>query len=288
MRFVRVENGKVVSEAGGFADVPWWSFAKTVLAAAALVLVAEDRLSLDAPLRNRPYTLRQLLQHRAGLREYGPLPAYHEAVARHDAPWSVDALLARVGAEKLLWAPGSGWAYSNIGYLFVRQMIEETCGTPLDQALRRLVFSPLEIESARVALLPDDLRGVDMGTDSLYHPGWVYHGLVVGPLAEAALLPDRLLGGALLPADLMATMRDGHPLGFNDPARPERDWAYGLGLMMGRTDAGGPTVGHTGGGPGSVIAVRHMPEQGFTGAAFQLGGSDAQVERCAIVGAVAG
>jgi len=38
--------------AGDVADtpVPWWSFTKTVLAAAALVLVDAERLTLDAPL----------------------------------------------------------------------------------------------------------------------------------------------------------------------------------------------------------------------------------------------
>jgi phage baseplate assembly protein gpV len=50
--------------AGDVADapVPWWSFTKTVLAAAALVLVDAGRLTLDAPLAGRRYTLCQLLQ----------------------------------------------------------------------------------------------------------------------------------------------------------------------------------------------------------------------------------
>jgi hypothetical protein len=39
--------------------VPWWSFAKTVLASAALVLVAQGRLPLDEPLPDQPFTLRQ-------------------------------------------------------------------------------------------------------------------------------------------------------------------------------------------------------------------------------------
>jgi CubicO group peptidase (beta-lactamase class C family) len=41
--------------------VPWWSYAKTVLASAALALVAEGRLHLDEPVRGRRFTLRQLL-----------------------------------------------------------------------------------------------------------------------------------------------------------------------------------------------------------------------------------
>ena len=69
-----VEDG---AEVEGFetASAPWWSFTKTVLAAAALALVADGRLSLDAPVRGRSFTLRHLLQHRAGLPEYGQLAA---------------------------------------------------------------------------------------------------------------------------------------------------------------------------------------------------------------------
>ena len=44
---------------GDVADppVPWWSFTKTVLAAAALVLVDAGRLTLDTPLAGQRYTL---------------------------------------------------------------------------------------------------------------------------------------------------------------------------------------------------------------------------------------
>ena len=48
-----VEDG---AEAEGTdpAPVPWWSFTKTVLAAAALALVADGRLSLDIPAGYHP------------------------------------------------------------------------------------------------------------------------------------------------------------------------------------------------------------------------------------------
>jgi len=76
-----VENGVVVEAHNADRSVPWWSFTKTVLAAATLVLVRDGLVELDEPLRRQPYTLCHLLQHRAGLAEYGWFPAYHEAVA---------------------------------------------------------------------------------------------------------------------------------------------------------------------------------------------------------------
>ena len=61
------------------AVVPWWSFTKTLIAACALRLVEDGRLALDAPLAAGPYTLRHLLQHRAGTGAAGQLrPLRHQ------------------------------------------------------------------------------------------------------------------------------------------------------------------------------------------------------------------
>ena len=79
---------------------------------------------------------------------------------RGDEPWPVPVLLARTHAEQLRYQPGQCWAYSNIGYLFVRELIEQSCGENLATALARLVLHPLGIRGARLALLPADLEGV--------------------------------------------------------------------------------------------------------------------------------
>ena len=63
---------------------PWWSIAKTAIAACALVLVADGRLDLDRTMPGRRFTLRQLLQHTSGLPCYTESDAYEVAVERHD------------------------------------------------------------------------------------------------------------------------------------------------------------------------------------------------------------
>lgn len=73
--------------------VPWWSVSKTILAAAALSLVDRGKLNLDVSVAGAPYTLRHLLQHTAGLPDYGPNPDYHRAVAAGDSPWTIDQLI---------------------------------------------------------------------------------------------------------------------------------------------------------------------------------------------------
>ena len=244
---------------------PWWSFGKTVLASAALVLVAQGRLRLDEPLPGRPFTLRQLLGHRAGLRCYGGLREYHAAVAAGEQPWSLDELLRRVRAEELAYEPGSGWAYSNVGYALVRTLIEQAAGEPLGPALQRLIFAPLGVAGVFVAEEPADLDGSAWGNARRYHPGWVYHGLLVGPASAAVSFLDRLLSGRPLPPGLLAAMRDAHPVDGTDPGRPWRTTNYGLGLMIGEGELPGTYVGHTGGGPGRTAAV--SPGR-FTAAAF--------------------
>lgn len=235
--------------------VPWWSYGKTVLASAALALVAQGRLQLDEPVRGRPFTLRQLLGHRAGLRCYGGLRAYHEAVAEDEHPWDAKEMLRRVDAGTLAYEPGQGWGYSNVGYLIVRELVETAADLPLGLALDRLAFAPLGITGVAVAREPADLDATAWGNTRRYHPGWVYHGLLVGPPAAAALFLHRLLAGHLLPPDLLAAMLDAYPVGGAVPGRPWTTAGYGLGLMIGQGQPPGEYVGHTGGGPGSTSAV---------------------------------
>jgi CubicO group peptidase (beta-lactamase class C family) len=269
---VLVREGAVVASSDDAADVPWWSFTKTVIATAALALVRNGRLDLDKPLPNRPYTLRQLLQHRAGLTEYGRLPAYQEAVERNEDAWPADDMLARTAAERLVYEPGKGWGYSNIGYYFVRRLIEQTTDRTLGDALDHLVLRPLGIAGVRFAA---DRAHYSPG----YDPRWVYHGLLVGPIAQAALTLQRLLAGDLLPPPLLSAMCDRYLVGGPIAGRPWQTPSYGLGLMIGETTGGELIAGHTGGGPGSAIAVYHRLDQlTGTAAAFRTGGDDAVVE----------
>jgi CubicO group peptidase (beta-lactamase class C family) len=275
-----VETGRIVRDDSAEIVVPWWSFTKTLIATAALALACDGALRLDDRLPGRPYSLRLLLQHRAGLADYGGLKRYHDAVSHDEAAWPCQTLMQAVDAERLLYEPGRGWGYSNIGYLMARQHLEALCGENLSALLRRLVFDPLEIAGPRVALTRGDLDGVTLGNVSSYDPQWVYHGLVVGPLQDAALLLHRLLTTDFLPAHLFAEMTSGWPVAGIIEGRPWRTTAYGLGVMTGTGPENSRVIGHTGGGPGSVIAVYHHPDAtpSFTAAAFSSGEDSGRVE----------
>lgn len=280
MSFALVSNGVLITPEQSQTTVPWWSFTKTVLAGAALSLVRDRLIDLDDALPEGPFTLRQLLRHEAGLADYSELAAYHAAVADNQAPWPADDMLQRLEATRLRYTPGDGWRYSNVGYLYVTRIIQRLTGLSLAEALSQRVFAPLELSRLRLANTRADLQNVNMGSAPDYDPGWVYHGLLIGPLEEAALCLDRLLSGRLLPVELLREMQTARALGGPIPGRPWTSPGYGLGLMQGGETGGLTLSGHTGAGPGSVVAIYRCMEGGNTAscAVFHEGSDEGAVE----------
>jgi CubicO group peptidase (beta-lactamase class C family) len=233
---------------------PWWSFAKTVLATAAFKLAEDGKLELDVPMADKPYTLRQLLAHTAGVRDYGGLADYHAAVARGDAAWLVEDLLARSHAGDLLSPPGQRFSYSNIGYLFVRQAIERAADADLNTALQGIVFAPLGV-SAFVVSSREEIQRLFWENLHGYDPNWVYHGLIAGTPIEAARFLHMISNTSFLSYASRDAMFAGTVLPSMFPDRPFGQPKMGTGLMIDLEGPFGRWFGHTGGGPGSVCAV---------------------------------
>jgi D-alanyl-D-alanine carboxypeptidase len=276
-----------IEDSAPTAIVPWWSFTKTLIAAAAFKLSEAGKLSLDERVPGHPFTLRQLLQNRAGVGDYGGLKEYHEAVARADTPWSDDEVFRRVPPGKLLFPPGEGWSYSNVGYLILRRVIEKAFGAGLDRVLSELLFAPLAISNARLAQSADEMASVALPPPHPYHPNWAFHGFVIGPAREAALLLHRLLEGSFLSPSSRAALLDKHPLGGALPGRPWETIGYGSGMMMPTVTLGGASLqlaGHSAGGPGSGGAVYHTLREGprMTVAAFASGDNESAAEHAAV------
>lgn len=275
-----VLNGQSPASDRSDLMVPWWSFTKTVLAATALTLVRDGLIRLDDPIPDQPFTLRQLLRHEAGLADYSELADYHAAVANHQAAWPADEMMQRLDGERLRYSPGSGWRYSNVGYLLIGRLIERVTDLSLEDAVSQRVFNALGLSNVRFAKTRKDLQETHSGSSSNYDPGWVYHGLLIGPLSQAALLLDRLLAGHLLPPDLLEEMQTAKTLGGPIPGRPWVTPGYGLGLMQGLIEGGYTLSGHTGCGPGSVIAVYRISDgdASVCCASFDAGASEGAVE----------
>ncbi|HEX2528122.1 MAG TPA: serine hydrolase domain-containing protein [Geminicoccus sp.] len=277
----------------------FYSFTKTIMAAAVLRLVARGDLELDAPAGRwldgpataADFTLRQLLAHTSGLGDYGALPAYQAAVRSGEAPWSRAEYLARAEAGRLLFEPGRGWRYSNVGYMLVKDILEKVGAAPLGRVLDREIFAPLGVRDVSLPTLRDELRPFLFGRSSQlggrtvaghYHPGWVAHGVAGGTPEAATRILHGLMTGKLLPPELLAQMRQGQPVGGPIEGRPWRKPGYGLGLMIELDETGTlRPEGHTGGGPGCSPAVYHFADSAlpFTLCAVTNGEDGGQAER---------
>ncbi len=257
-----------------------YSVTKTMLAVATLDLVARGDVTLDQPVGpmlsdvavDARLTVRQLLNHTGGVPDYGGMDAYHDDLQRDPArPWTSDAFLSRVQMGKALFAPGEGWAYSNIGYLLLRRIVEQITGASLRQILTSLIFEPLGLRHAFVAdmladaaaltpaysrfLSPDD---APRDVAPLYHPGWVSHGVVAAPASELATFLEAIFAGRLVAPRLLAEMLHG----VDVPESHDRFTraTYGLGLMIDPDSRYGLVAGHGGAGPGYSAGAFHFAD----------------------------
>lgn len=139
------------------------SISKTLTAVAALRLVEQHLLALDADVRpvlrqwtlpdsalleGHPVTLRLLLNHNAGVNLEGlpgyepgaPLPGLAQILA--GAP---PANTPPVRIEKI---PGSEWNYSGGGYLIAQAMMTDVTGKAFPSLMRRLVLRPARMNDS--------------------------------------------------------------------------------------------------------------------------------------------
>ncbi|MDQ1289411.1 MAG: serine hydrolase [Actinomycetota bacterium] len=139
------------------------SVTKSMTAAIVLQLVGEKRLALDDPLPNltkRPklpwtgkVTIRQLLNHTAGVKPYDKTAGY--AAARGGPLTPVTALdLVAADPAPLEWTPGSQAGYSNSGYLTLGLLVEQITGKPYAELLATRVFTTAGMTSSTLDETP--------------------------------------------------------------------------------------------------------------------------------------
>jgi len=234
-------------------------------------------------------TLRQLLNHTSGIRrnnldEFPPLanviPLIRDPAARAQAAelarrWSrgesvivpSHVYIAAAATQPLLFPPGSQFRYSNINYDLLGEIIERQTGHTLAQEMDQRIFRPLRLTNTELATTPtirgphahgymiettaapvdvtttaDDMRGL-LGAGS---------GAIVSTIDALARFYIALLGGRLLPAELLEQMLT--------PVRTPPDWTdipstgYGFGQIRVQLPCG-RAWGHGGGMDGYLTQV---------------------------------
>lgn len=237
------------------------SITKTFVATVVLQLVAEGQLRLDDPVDtwlpgvvdDHRITVRHLLNHTSGLYDYLrtlPMPPSQEFYANRWRTWTATELIQRALANPPTSdTPGSTFSYSNTNYLLLSQIIEKVTGRPYGREIERRIVGPLGLRDTAVP-------GTATGIGGPHPHGYVVKDEELNLLDYTEMNPSvmgasgemisstsdlnrffaALLGGRLLPANLLAEMK----------RSGVEDGRYGLGLAWRNTTCDVPVYGNDG------------------------------------------
>ena len=156
------------------------SVAKQFTAATIVLLEQEGILSLEDPVRrwipeltNLPpeVTLRALLHHTSGVRDYLPLMGL--AGVREDWYTARDVLTMLARQRALTFTPGAGHEYSNSGYFLLSQVVQRASGRSLAEYARERIFQPLGMRNTHIhddltRIVPNRAHGYALAPDQPY------------------------------------------------------------------------------------------------------------------------
>lgn len=258
---------------------PIYSITKTFTAVCVLRLEAAGVVRTDDPIARwvagagvpEAITLSHLLRHTSGLRDYGALAEYQHAVATSPStPWTDEQFIDAGVRQGLLFEPGDGWSYSNVGYLLLKMAIERATDQPFRVCVERHVSAQLDLADTFVAEGVDDWRscvpgyGGEVRRDGevvdvrpLYHPGWCAPGVAISTPEDVTRFYDGLFAGSLIEPSLLAQMlRLVRVPGAHPPAVSP---SYGMGIAADPDGPFGPSYGHGGAGPGYNVSATILP-----------------------------
>ncbi|MGD9721265.1 MAG: serine hydrolase domain-containing protein [Pirellulales bacterium] len=160
-----IHNGQIIYQRGyGMADlehdVPLSpesvfyiaSTSKQFTAASIAILARQGKISLDDDVRKHiaelpdygtPITIRQLVHHTSGLRDYLSLVAIAGGTT-YDFSLD-DAVRLIVRQKELSFVPGEEYSYSNSGYALLAEIVQRASGKSLRAFADEHIFRPLDM-----------------------------------------------------------------------------------------------------------------------------------------------
>ncbi|HEU4557865.1 MAG TPA: serine hydrolase domain-containing protein [Longimicrobium sp.] len=150
------------------------SVSKQFTAAAIVRLAQQGKLSLDDNVRRHvpevpdygtPITLRHLLNHTSGLRDWGAvmsLAGWPRGTRIYTHAHALDVISRQ---RSLNFTPGAEYSYSNTGYNLLAMIVERVSGMSFAEFSRRELFEPLGMTSTQWR---DDFTRTVKGRSSAY------------------------------------------------------------------------------------------------------------------------
>lgn len=155
------------------------SIGKQFTAAAVMILVQENKLSLDdkiskyfpdLPATWKDITVWHLLTHTSGLGDYPP-----EIDLKRD--YTEDEFLAAFKKAPLDFEPGTSWNYSNVGYVTLGILIGKITGKFYGNFVKERLFRPLDMTTAQIIseadIVPNRAAGYRLIKGELKNQDWV-------------------------------------------------------------------------------------------------------------------
>ncbi len=245
------------------------SVSKEFTAAAMLILAEQGKLSLDDSAGKylpdlgpaSAVTLRQLLTHTAGLRDFWPQDFNPPEITR---PTGMGKIIAEWADRPLDFEPGTDWQYSNTGYVVAAAIIEKVSGEKLLPFLGQNIFTPLGMnrvtEDDTAPLPPNDAGAYTRYGLGPLHPapkegaGWLFGA------AELAMQPSDLARWDISLIDRSLLKPSSYEAEFKSVVLKDgTDKHYGLGLDIEQVQ-GRRRIGHDGAGSGFLAANRVWPD----------------------------
>lgn len=199
---------------------PWASVTKQVVATIVMQEVERGALSLDMPVSQyvglpesdfAAPTLRQLLQHRSGLRNPADSTADENGIPEFysTGPTGLDWCLAERGAVS-----EEGWRYNNCDYIVVGNVLEAVTGTPIAELIHQRLADAGIHRTTLATRKPHSAVGLDRDFP-LDISRYGASGALLGPLYEMAAFDRALLSGKLVSNRSLETLWAGDPqLGY--------------------------------------------------------------------------
>ena len=250
------------------------SITKQFNAASLSMLALEGKLALDDNVRkwlpelpeyDSPITLRHMMYHTSGLRDY--LNLFPLAGRGDYYPISHPQILAMMSRQRaLIFPPGDRYEYSNTAYMLLAQVVERAGGKTLGEMTRERIFEPLGMDGSLMyenleEIIPRRATGYDRNDDGSMRIVHNYNFDVAGDgqlysTMEDLLRWDNYLHGTDKPAIYALMLTEGH-LNNGDPI----GYAQGIRLDEYR---GLRTVGHSGSSWGFRSQLLRFVEPGLS------------------------
>jgi CubicO group peptidase (beta-lactamase class C family) len=250
------------------------STSKQFTAACIAILSLQGKISLDDDIRmyipempqyEKPITIRNLVHHTSGIRDYCALLSIAGYVSYLDHPTIEETIEIIASQKKLNFLPGKEYLYSNSGYFLMGIIAERVSGQTLNQFAQQHIFKPLGMKNTHfhsdlTRIVKNRADGysstknsfrINMSTFDHVGDGGIY------TTVEDLYLWDQAFYNHKLGKDLMDLIQTKGKLNNGK----KLDYAFGLGISEYR---GLKTVSHGGGWVGFRAGFTRFPEQKFS------------------------